>query len=138
MAFALAGVLHAGFQLTVTALVYPALGDLPAASWRAAHARHSRRITPVVGVVYLALLLSGGWFVVSGPGPLGWLALAGAAGALVVTALLAAPTHGRLGEHEPALVHRLLAVDRVRCLLAVLGGAAGAAGALVPGLMLRG
>jgi len=35
---------HAGFQLTVTWLVYPALEDLAASSWTSSHATRSRRI----------------------------------------------------------------------------------------------
>ena len=55
-AFALAAALHAGFQVTVTVLVYPALAGRSAAEWSAAHTRHSRAITPVVAVVYGALV----------------------------------------------------------------------------------
>ena len=44
--------LHAGFQLKVTLVVYPALADVQPNLWAAAHARHSRRITPLVALVY--------------------------------------------------------------------------------------
>ncbi|HET8765795.1 MAG TPA: FMN-binding negative transcriptional regulator, partial [Pedococcus sp.] len=53
--------LHAGFQLTVTTLVYPALARVDASRWAEAHDRHSRAITPLVGVVYLLLLAAGAW-----------------------------------------------------------------------------
>lgn len=121
VAFALASALHAGFQGTVTALVYPVLGARSPAEWRAAHARHSRSIAPLVVAVYAAVVLSGGAFVVDSPDLVGWLALAGAAGALFVTATLAAPLHGRLSDKDDTLVHRLLVADRARCVFAVMG-----------------
>jgi hypothetical protein len=68
VAFALAAALHAGFQATVTVLVYPVLGERTAAEWRAAHDRHSRAITPLVGAVYVALLVTGGLLVAVGTG----------------------------------------------------------------------
>lgn len=123
-AFALASVLHAGFQLTVTLMVYPVLAETGAEAWSITHERHSRRIVPIVGAVYGGLVMTGAWLVVDGPSPTGWLALALALGAVVVTAALAAPTHGRLTTNDPQLVHRLLVVDRVRCGFAVLGAAA--------------
>ncbi|HXH77018.1 hypothetical protein [Nocardioides sp.] len=121
VAFALASALHAGFQATVTVLVYPVLGDRGPDEWRLAHARHSRAITPLVVVVYGAIVVSGAVLVLSGPGLLGWLALAAVAGALGMTAAAAAPTHGRLTDRDDALVTRLLAADRWRCAFAVAG-----------------
>lgn len=131
-AFALAAALHAGFQLTVTAIVYPALVEVDDERWRVAHDRHSRRISVVVGLVYGALVLSGVWLVVSGPSILGWGALVATGAALGVTATLAAPLHGRLGREPatPTLRRRLLLVDRVRCAAALLGAAL-AVGAVV-------
>ena len=122
VAFALASALHAGFQATVTALVYPVLGDRSPDEWSVAHARHSTAITPLVVVVYGVLVIAGGALVSSGPDPVGWLALAAAAAALAVTAVAAAPTHGRLTDRDDALVTRLLVADRWRCAFAV-GGA---------------
>lgn len=121
VAFALAAALHAGFQVTVTVLVYPVLGARRAEEWPAAHDRHSRAIAPVVAVVYLSLLVSGGALVASGPHLPGWLALVLTGAALTTTAVVAAPTHGRLGERDDALVARLLVADRWRCAFAVLG-----------------
>lgn len=129
VAFALAAALHAGFQLTVTGVVYPALATRTAAEWPAAHDRHRRSIAPVVLVVYGALLGTGAWLVASGPSPAGWLALAATALAFVLTAAGAAPTHGRLESPTPALLSRLLVVDRMRC-AAALAGAVGAVAAL--------
>ncbi|MCY7395327.1 MAG: hypothetical protein LH468_04080 [Nocardioides sp.] len=124
VAFALASMLHAGFQVTVTALVYPALAAVEPARWTRAHALHSRRIVGLVVLVYAALLGTGVALVVSGPPLAGWLGLAGAAGALVVTATLAAPAHGRLQAPDPDLLRRLLRVDRLRRTCAVLGAIA--------------
>ena len=124
VAFALAAALHAGFQLTVTVLVYPALASRGAAEWGAAHARHSKAITPLVAVVYLALVASGAALVAAGPDAAGWVALATTAGALAITAVLAAPLHGRLGSRDDARVARLLVVDKWRCAAAVVGALA--------------
>ncbi len=120
VAFALAAALHAGFQLTVTVLVYPVLARVPASSWSDAHARHSRLIVPLVGVTYAGLVATGAWLLASSPGPLGVAAVLAATGSLVVTAVAAAPIHGRLLTPDPALLRRLLAVDRLRGLCAVL------------------
>lgn len=121
VAFALASAVHAGFQVTVTVLVYPVLAGRSPAEWRAAHDRHSRSIVPLVVVVYAAVVISGGVLVAAGPDPAGWLALASAVGALGLTAAAAAPLHGRLTDRDDALVTRLLVADRARCALAVLG-----------------
>lgn len=133
VAFALAAVLHAGFQATVTVLVYPALVRLGLErpeDWLPAHARHSRAIVPLVGVVYVALLAAGVALLVAGPGALDLVALGGAWGAVLVTGTVAAPTHGRLDRPDPALLRRLVTADRARCVLALVG-AAGAVASVV-------
>jgi hypothetical protein len=111
-----ASAVHLGFQATVTLLVYPALIRVTPADWAAAHTLHSRRITPVVAVVYGAALISCVGAVLSDPGHLGVLVAAGGtAGTLLVTAAVAAPTHGRLATGRTArLVTRLLVADRLR------------------------
>ncbi|MEO9325425.1 hypothetical protein ABFT23_18175 [Nocardioides sp. C4-1] len=119
VALALSVAAHAGFQLTVTAIVYPALLEVPADRWREAHARHSARITPVVGVVYLLLAGTGGWALANGWSPLVLVTGALIASVVLVTALGAAPIHGRLRPDDVALRRRLLHVDRLRCLLAL-------------------
>lgn len=132
VALAVATTLHLGFQGVVTLLVYPALADLDTAAWTAAHERHGRRITPIVGVVYGLLLLACA-VRLRDPIDLGtWVAYAGSAVALLTTAVAAAPTHGRLGAlgdpaHRGPLVRRLLVVDRVR----FAGTVVAAAGALL-------
>jgi hypothetical protein len=137
VALALATAVHAGFQVTVTVLVYPALVEVGDERWRESHERHSRRISPLVGVVYLGLLVAGGAALLADPGPWTWAALALTAGAVLVTAAWAAPTHAALGRsastaRDRALRRsRLVRADRVRCSLAVLGAAA----AVVPPLL---
>ncbi len=116
---------HLGFQLTVDLVVYPALGDVPREAWAVAHDRHSRRITPVVALVYPALVLLLGWTALAEPGETGtWLAVAGGLLAVATTAAVAAPTHGRLASAPPedrvALMRRLDRADRVRTVGAVV------------------
>lgn len=121
---------HLGFQAVVTVVVYPALRDLPATGWQAAHAAHSRRIAVVVAPVYLALAAACGWALLAGPVTAALLvAVGGAALAGATTAAVAAPTHDRLRRSgpDPGLLRRLLAADRVRLLGAVLGLLAAAA-----------
>ena len=121
--------LHAGFQLTVTVIVYPALASTPDHDWAEAHARHSRRIAPLVALVYGAAVVACTLAAAVDPSPGTWVALAGTAVAILVTATMAAPLHGRLDRRDPALLARLLAADRVRCVSACLAlfGALGAA-----------
>jgi hypothetical protein len=126
-----AAALHAGFQLTVTLVAYPALVVVPAGQWREAHARHSRGIAPLVALVYGAALVACLGATVSAPSAGTWVADAGTQLALVVTASAAAPTHGRQAAgREPALLRRLLVVDRLR----TLGAVVALAGALVAAL----
>ena len=121
--------LHAGFQLTVTAIVYPALAGTPDDDWGETHARHSRRIAPLVTLVYGAAVVACALAATADPSLGTWVALAGTAVAILVTATVAAPLHGRLDARDPALLARLLAADRVRCASAflALAGAVGAA-----------
>ncbi len=111
--------LHAGFQLVVSVVVYPALGDVPAERWGPAHAAHSRRITWVVAPLYAAVAAVCAWTLLAGPVDAAVaVALAGHALAAGTTALVAAPTHGRLGRdgRQRELLRRLLLSDRVRTL----------------------
>lgn len=114
---------HAAFSAVVTAVAYPALAATPADRWAVVHAAHSRRITPVVAVVYSSLLASWAWALATLPvGPGLVVAAAGTVLALGTTAAAAAPTHGRLGREgpRPDLVRRLLRADAVRTAGAVL------------------
>ena len=131
MGLVAATALHAGFQLVVTLLVYPALAEVPEGTWTAAHAAHARRITPVVALVYAALIGAGTVAVIDEPLPAQTVAVAVSAVAMVVTAAIAAPAHHRLGgSRDPDLLRRLLRADRVRCGAAVVAAAAALAGAL--------
>ena len=118
--------LHAGFQLVVTFLVYPAFAEVPADDWARHHAAHSRRITGLVAVVYGLALLAVAGVVVTGTWQVGTLTSVAATGlAMLVTMAVAAPAHGRLcrgrGERDLAT---LLAADRVRLGAAVLAAVA--------------
>jgi hypothetical protein len=122
--------LHAGFQLAVSALVYPALADVPAERFAAAHDAHSRRITPLVGAVYLAVLATSAPVVVAvargrRPSARVVTAVAAQAVSLGITAFAAAPLHGRLGRaRSDEDLRRLLRADRVRTAAALVGLAA--------------
>ena len=176
VALVAATALHAGFQLTVSTVVYPALADRapaehdlpdrvpadrvpadhdpadhdpadrgrpgqpglePAASgWSRAHAAHSRRIGPLVAVVYPGLALALAGRLRAAPDVPTLLAAGCSAGVVILTAAVAAPLHGRLGpEPEPVLVRRLLVADRGRSAFAVgaLAAALAGAGRAAPG-----
>jgi hypothetical protein len=108
---------HLAFQLVVSVVVYPALADVPTGSWAPAHAAHSRRITWVVAPLYAAVAAACVWSLLSPRLPVAVVvACAGHAVAAGTTALVAAPTHGRLGRDgkRADLVRRLLVSDRVR------------------------
>lgn len=127
VALAVTAALHAGFQVTVSTLVYPALAEAPAAAWRSVHDRHSRRITPLVAVVYAAALVATAGTVLTGLTAATGVSVIATGVAMGLTAALAAPIHGRLGrteEPDPVLLHRLLVVDRLRALAAVVAALA--------------
>ena len=126
--------LHAGFQLTVTLVVYPALADVQPDLWAVAHARHSRRITPLVALVYGAalaccvgvLINSGGNTTTQLAGMV--IAIAGTVATIALTAFCAGPTHRRLDSGlDPVLIGRLRTCDRWR----TVAGALALAGAVL-------
>lgn len=123
VALAVAGAAHAAFQLTVSVVVYPALASVGADQFAVAHDAHSRRIVLLVAPLYAALVVVCGWAVVADPRPLVLGAVAAHGLALLTTALVAAPTHGRLGTSgpSPVLLRRLAVSDGVRTLAAVAG-----------------
>jgi hypothetical protein len=129
-AFLVAAAAHAGFQVTVTALVYPTLARVPPERGEQAHRRHSRGIVPLVVLFYGALVVTSLPFATQHHGPAAWVGLCGAWGAMLVTATTAAPTHARLTAPEPHLLRRLLVADRARAVLACVA----VAGALVTAL----
>ncbi len=127
-----AGFLHLGFQATVTALVYPTLTSVDDADWSVWHAAHSRRITPIVVVVYGLAVVAGVMVVADGPTSWGVVSIAGHGVALVATALVAAPAHVRLGDgRDDAVLARLLAADRLRLAGAVVAAVAAVAAVVV-------
>ena len=116
---------HLGFQLTVSLVVYPALGEVGDEAWPAAHEGHSRRIAPLVGALYVPLVLVLAWTAAREPQAAGtWLALVGGALSVVTTAVIAAPLHGRLGRATAAertdLLGDLGRVDLIRTVGAVM------------------
>lgn len=110
----------------MTVLVYPALAADPADRWTARHAAHSRRITPVVVVVYAAVLLSGAVILLAGPRRVDTLAALGASAvALGLTATRGAPLHARLGHgRDDSAIRTLLRIDRLRLVAAAAAAAA--------------
>lgn len=120
-----ASFLHLGFQAVVTVLVYPTFARIPDDDWGRAHAAHSRRIAPLVVVVYAGLAVAGVAWVRGGTGLAGAVSVTCAVLTVAVTAVLAAPAHVRLGEgRDPLVLHRLLRADRARLALAVIGAGA--------------
>lgn len=120
-----AAFLHLGFQATVTALVYPNFALIGDADWPAFHATHSRRITPVVALVYGLVVVAGVMAVVDGMTAWRVVGLTGHGIALLTTAAVAAPAHGRLGGgRDPDVLARLVAADRVRLVGATVAAAA--------------
>ncbi|GAA2475363.1 hypothetical protein GCM10009858_10890 [Terrabacter carboxydivorans] len=119
--------LHAGFQVAVTTLVYPVLLR-DGSDWSRRHGAHSRSIVPLVVLTYGAVLVSMVWVFAAGAVPAGaWVAGGAFALTLLVTAVGAAPLHGRLARgFDPGVARRLLLVDRGRCALAVTAAVAAA------------
>lgn len=125
--------LHAGFQLTVTTLVYPALFRVGPAGWARAHLRHSRAVTPLVGLVYALLVAAAVWSLAARPPHPGTVvAVLGLSAAITTTALVAAPLHGRLGREGPVphLLDRLRRADLFRSVAAVAAVAGATAASL--------
>lgn len=114
---------HAGFQLVVSVVVYPALADTTVDAWGPVHDRHSRRILMVVAPLYPAIVGVCLWVLVAGPVTASVVvAVAGNLFAVAVTAVLAAPMHGRLGRegHSHVRIRALLRADWLRTAGAVV------------------
>jgi hypothetical protein len=117
IALVAAGGLHLGFQAVVTVVVYPMLASTGTDEWDDVHAAHSRRISHVVGPLYVAVAAACLWVIVDGPlTPWTLLSMAGHVIAAGTTAGIAAPSHGRLGRDGPSAreLRHLLTADRVR------------------------
>lgn len=112
---------HLGFQLTVTLVVYPALAATPAEAWAQAHLAHSRRIAPLVGVLYAGLLGTAAGALLTAPSPGTVVAAAATTAAIGLTATVAGPLHVRLGRgREEGRLRSLLRIDRVRTFAALV------------------
>ena len=115
VALAAASALHAGFQIVVTAVVYPAFAEVPEPDWVRHHAAEGRRIVGPVAIVYAAVLGAVAWAVVDGPSTAGWVAVGANAVAVLLTATVAAPAHLRLAKaRTPAVLRRLRLADAGR------------------------
>jgi hypothetical protein len=123
--FLAAASVHAGFQATVTLVVYPTLSHVRAAHWRQSHDRHTHDLRPLVAVIYLALAATGAWWLATDWSTLAVVAVVLAGLAVAITPVLAAPLHRRLVKRDNEALARLLAVDKARTVLAVasVGGA---------------
>lgn len=127
-ALVVATAVHLGFQLTITLVAYPALLATTDTEWAAAHAAHGRRITPLVALVYGALVVTTLGALISTPSTAVIVSALACAVAALSTAVVAAPTHGRLGGgRSAALVRRLQAADVVRTAAAAVAVAAAVA-----------
>jgi len=117
---------HAGFQVVVSAVVYPALAEVPGGRWAAAHERHSRRMAWVVGPLYLVVAAACLWALLSSPDAWALMAVAGNALAALLTAFVAAPLHRRLGpaRGHGVLLERLRRVDLARTASALVAAVA--------------
>ena len=121
---------YAGFQWTVRVVVYPQLATAARApggadAFPALEAAHSRRVSRLVGPLFLALLGSTGWLVVVTSGSPDGLGAAAAAACtavvLATTAFGAVPQHRALGRRwDPAAHRRLVRWDDVRVAAATL------------------
>ena len=122
---------HAGFQATVTLVVYPTLSHVRAAHWRQWHDRHIDALRPLVAVVYVALAATGAWWLATDWSALAVVAVVLAGSSMAVTAVLAAPLHRRLVRRDDAALTRLLGVDKARTLLAFAAAGVALAALLV-------
>lgn len=110
---------YAGFQSTVQVLVYRQFPAVPADAFPAYEAEHSRRITPLVGVLFAGCAVSTVLLFVLRPQgvPLAGIVVSAALFAVVLgaTALLAVPEHRQLGiGFRPDAFYRLLRADLIR------------------------
>jgi hypothetical protein len=130
-AFLTAAAAHAGFQATVTAVVYPTLAHVRPAHWRQAHDRHTRAVRPLVLAAYAALAATAVWWLVVDWSVLAAVAVALAGLAMAVTAVVAVPAHRRLVRRDEQALTRLLAADRLRTALAFASAACALAALVV-------
>ena len=119
-AYALAAAAYAGFQLTIRLVVYPQLARVPADAFPAYERAHQRLVTPLVGLLFGALVVTCVALLALGPRAGGAAAAALLGLLLAVTALGAVPEHTRLSRgFDPVAHRRLLGWDGARAALAV-------------------
>ena len=109
---------YAGFQWTVRIVVYPQLataGRADPQGFPALAASHQRRITPLVALLFAALVTTSVLVAAAPPTWLGWACAAATAVVLGATAAGAVPQHRVLAARWDAAAHRrLIAWDDVR------------------------
>lgn len=109
----------AGVGWVVQVVVYPGFALVGAESWQAYHDRHSRAITAVVALPWLAQGVSTAALLIAPPAGRGaWVVVLAvlAAVTVVVTGAAAVPAHGRLGRgaDRRSEIRRLLRANLVR------------------------
>jgi len=113
---------YAGFQWTVHVVVYRQFSAVPPAAFGEYERLHQRRISYVVGPLFVALIAAAGWLLINRMSLPLWLTVLPAvlvAAILLLTGLLAVPLHRRLSAGWDVPVYRsLLRVDLFRTLLA--------------------
>jgi hypothetical protein len=124
----LATAAYAGFQWTVQVLVYRQFPAVPGEAFPGYEAAHSRRITPLVGVLFGGCAVTTTALLVVRPGgaPLAGILASAVLFVVVlgVTGLLAVPEHQRLGAgFDAAAYRRLLCADLARTLVATANAA---------------
>ena len=117
-AFLAAASAHAGFQATVTLVVYPTLAHVRTAHWRQAHDRHTHDIRVLVAVAYLLVAGTGVWWLADDFSTLPVVAVLLGLLPMALTAIVAAPLHRRLVKRDEDALTRLITVDRVRTFFA--------------------
>lgn len=130
-AFTLAAGLYTGFQWTIRVLVYPQFAAVPTSAFAAYERRHQHLTSVAVGPLFTALGVTALiLFVAPPPGVSRWWAVATGgcvAVVLAVTGGLAVPLHRVLTNGwDPAVHRRLLRVDTVRLVVAVVATGLGA------------
>ena len=114
---------YLGFQWTVQVLVYRQFALVPPEAFAAYERAHQRRISLIVGPLFVGQVITTIWLVLDQPAGLpGWLTALPAVvlgGILGLTALSAVPLHRRLSHGwDPLAFRSLLNTDLARAMLA--------------------
>jgi hypothetical protein len=120
-AYVVAASAYAGFQWLVHLVVYRSYDLVPADAFPAFERAHTRRITPLVVVLFGLLLIATASLLVVGRRDVGIAAAALLAALLGLTLVGAVPAHGRLVQrYDSEVLRRLLRVDAARTGIATL------------------